>query len=413
MDTLNQYQTEDQMADEHASGARRRRWRWPLFALLVVIGGGALAWWQMGSAPPLRYATAPVTRATVATAITATGTVNPQTVVQVGSYVSGVVREVSCDYNTVVKAGQLCAKIDPQLYQPVVEQAKANLDIAKAQLGKDRANLGYAQLTYERNQKLITRGNTSQDALDNARSAFQQAQAQIALDQATIEQRQAALDAAQVNLNYTNIVSPVDGTVVSRNVNVGQTVAASFQTPTLFLIATDLTKMQVDASVSESDIGQVKDGDKAEFTVEAFPKRRFEGTVVQIRQAPITVQNVVTYDVVIGAPNPDLALKPGMTATVRIITASHENVLSVPNQAVRFSPNGPSAADQSGSQVWVLKDGAPAPVPVKTGLSDTARTEITGGDLKAGDKVIVSASQPGANARGGGSSQRPRLFGFR
>ena len=415
MDTLDRDQ-QDQLAeqrdDEDEPPPRSRRWRWPLAALVIAVAAGLIAWWQLGGAPPVRYTTAPATQATVATAVTATGTVNPQTVVQVGSYVSGVVREVSCDYNTVVKAGQLCAKIDPRLYQPVVEQAKANLDIAKAQLGKDRANLEYAQATFERNQKLIARGNTSQDALDSARSAFHQAQAQVALDKATIEQRQAALDAAQVNLDYTNIVSPVDGTVVSRNVNVGQTVAASFQTPTLFLIATDLTKMQVDANVSESDIGHVEVGDRATFTVEAFPGRPFEGAVVQIRQAPITVQNVVTYDVVIGASNPDLVLKPGMTATVRIITAERKDVLSVPNQALRFLPNGPAAAQQAGPRVWVLRDGAPAPVAVTTGLSDSARTEITGGGIKPGDKVVVSAATGGNGGAGGERGSRPRMFGF-
>jgi HlyD family secretion protein len=413
MDMLDQDRFNEQAATE-TQPSRLRRWRLPFAVVAVLVAAGLVAWWQLGAAPALRYTTAPVTRATVATAVTATGTVNPETVVQVGSYVSGVVREVSCDYNTVVTSGQLCAKIDPRLYEPVVEQAKANLAVAKAQLGKDRANLEYAKAAYQRSSKLVARGNISQDALENALNAFHQAQAQVTLDQAQIEQRQAALDAAQVNLDYTNITSPVNGTVVSRNVNVGQTVAASFQTPTLFLIATDLTKMQVDTNVSESDIGAVHVGDAAHFTVEAFPKRRFDGTVTQIRQAPIAVQNVVTYDVVIGAPNPDLVLKPGMTATVRIVTAEHKDVLTVPSQALRFSPNGPAAAEQSGPRVWVLRDGASQPVAVTTGLSDTTRTEITGGALQEGDKVVVSASQAGSGGNSAANTgQRPRMFGFR
>ncbi len=416
MDSFNQDQLERPDATEPEGAAERparRRWRGPLIAVAVVAAGGAVAWWQLGGPGPMHYTTAPVTKATVATTVSATGTVNPETVVQVGSYVSGVVREVSCDYNTVVKAGQLCATIDPRLYQPVVEQAKANLAVAKAQLGKDQANLAYAKSSLDRTQTLASRGISTKDALDNARSAYQQAVAQIALDQATIDQRQAALDAAQVNLDYTKIISPVDGTVVSRNVNVGQTVAASFQTPTLFLIATDLTKMQVDANVSESDIGQVKAGEKAQFTVEAYPKRRFEGNVVQIRQAPITVQNVVTYDVVISAPNDELALKPGMTATVRIVTAERKDVPTVPNQALRFAPGGPAAAPQGSPRLWVLKDGTPQPVAVTTGLADATRTEITGG-VAPGDKVIVSATEgdaPGGN--GARAGQRPRVFGFR
>ena len=194
------------------------------------------------------------------------------------------------------------------------------------------------------------------------RASYDQAQAQIGVDEATIEQRQAQLAAAQVNLDYTNIVSPVDGTVVSRNVTMGQTVAASFQTPTLFLIATDLTKMQVDTNVSESDIGGIKDGNKAIFTVDAFPKRTFEGAVTQVRQSPQTVQNVVTYDVVVSVDNSDLALKPGMTAATRIVIDQRDDVLRVPSQALRYAPAGAASASRPQrrprpAQVWVLRDG--------------------------------------------------------
>jgi len=321
----------------------------------------------------------------------------------VGAYDSGVIQDLQCDYNTQVKKGQICAKIDPRPYQTVVDQNKANLAVAKAQLEKDKANLAYTKLGLDRAAKLVQTKAVSQDTYDNAKSTYDQALATIAFDEATIQQRQAALDAAQVNLDYTNIVSPVDGTVVSRNVTMGQTVAASFQTPTLFLIATDLTKMQVDTNVSESDIGGVKEGNKASFTVDAFPKRTFDGAVNQVRQSPQTVQNVVTYDVVVGIDNTDLALKPGMTAATRIVTEQHTDVIRVPSQGLRYSPGGSAAANVQGqAQVWVLRDGQPVAVPVTAGLDDDTFTEIVKGELKP-DDLIITAEQ-----RGAGAAQLPR-----
>jgi HlyD family secretion protein len=368
-------------------------------ALLAVIG---VAWWLATAEAPVRYTTAPVTRGAVTRAVTATGTVNPVLTIIVGAYDSGVIQDLQCDYNTQVKKGQICATIDPRPYQTVVDQNKANLAVAKAQLDKDKANLAYTKLGLDRAAKLVQTKAVSQDTYDNAKSTYDQALATITFDEATIQQRQAALDAAQVNLDYTNIVSPVDGTVVSRNVTVGQTVAASFQTPTLFLIATDLTKMQVDTNVSESDIGGVKDGNKSTFTVDAFPKRTFKGAVNQVRQSPQTVQNVVTYDVVVGVDNSDLALKPGMTAATRIVIDQRDDVIRVPSQALRFSPGGASAATQGQPQVWVLRDGQPVAVPVTTGLDDDSFTEIVKGELKPDDRVIV------AEQRSADSSATPR-----
>jgi len=366
-------------------------------AMLAVI---SVAWWLATAEAPVSYTTAPVTRGDVTRAVTATGTVNPVLTIIVGSYVSGVIQEINCDYNTEVKKGQVCAQIDPRPYQTVVDQNIANLTQAKAQLVKDQANLDYAQINYDRNARLAQTNAISKDTLDVAKNALDQARAQIGVDQATIEQRQAQLAAAQVNLDYTNIVSPVDGTVVSRNVTVGQTVAASFQTPTLFLIATDLTKMQVDTNVSESDIGGIKDGNKAIFTVDAFPKRTFEGTVSQVRQSPQTVQNVVTYDVVVSIDNADLALKPGMTAANRIITDQRTDVLRVPSQALRYAPVTAGATRRSGTsgrtrpaeqgRVWVLRDGKTVRVAVTAGLDDDTYTEIVKGELKADDKVIIA-----------------------
>jgi HlyD family secretion protein len=390
----------------------RARWRKPwviggLLALAVIAAVGAI-WWLSGTGGNVRYATAPVSRGDVTRAVVATGTVNPVLTIIVGSYVSGTIQDIQCDFNTQVKQGQICAKIDPRPYQTVVDQNKANLGVAQAQLEKDKANLGYAQVAYDRNARLVKTNAVSQDVFDSAKSALDQAKAQMGVDEATIEQRKAQLEAAQVNLGYTNIVSPVNGTVVARNVTIGQTVAASFQTPTLFLIATDLTQMQVDTNVSESDIGGIKEGDKGYFAVDAFPNRVFQGTVTQIRQAPQTLQNVVTYDVVVSVDNSDLALKPGMTAASRIVTDERKNVLRVPSQTLRFVPSGAAArapeahgvtAPSSEGAIYVLRDGMPMRVPVTVGLDDDSHAEIVKGDLAPGERVIVTEQRGGAPSK--------------
>jgi len=389
-----------------------------LLALVLLVAVGA-AWWLTGSGGTVHYTTAAVTRGPVTRAVVATGIVNPELTIIVGSYVSGVIQDVTCDYNTKVKKGQVCAKIDPRPYQSVVDQQKANLAVAEAQLEKDKANLGYAQLNFDRNERLAKTNAVSKDAHDAAANALAQAQAQIGVDQATIQQRQAQLEAAQINLGYTTIVSPVDGTVVARNVTIGQTVAASFQTPILFLIATDLTKMQVDTNVSESDIGGIKDGNQAYFTVDAFPNRTFQGKVSQVRQSPQNIQNVVTYDVVVSVDNASLALKPGMTAASRIVTNERKDVLRVPSQALRFLPAGvttrtsgqragssgragKAAAPSNQGAVYVLRDGKPVKVPVTVGLDDDSHAEIVKGDLQKGDRVIVTTRRAGS-----GNNSRP------
>jgi HlyD family secretion protein len=387
----------------HRQGSRRA-WLAALL-LLLLLAGGVGAWWSMRGTSQIHYTAVPVTHGDVARAVSATGTVNPELTVIVGSYVSGVIQQLYCDYNTEVKVGQICAKIDPRPYQMVVNQAQAVLDVAKAQLEKDRANLTYTKLSFDRTLTLAHRDYSSQEAADIARNAYDQAQAQMGLDQAMIEQRQAELAAAIVNLGYTDIVSPVNGTVVSRNVTQGQTVAASFQTPTLFLIATDLTRMQVDTNVSESDIGGIKNGNVASFTVDAFPDRIFEGSVTQVRQSPQTVQNVVTFDAVVSVGNRNLALKPGMTASTRIITEQKKDVLRVPNQALRYVPSeatramgmttgtAPNASPPvAGGQaiLWVLRDGRPFALSIVTGLDDDSYTEIVQGAVEPGDQAIIA-----------------------
>jgi HlyD family secretion protein len=374
-------------------------------AILAALLIATAAWWVLTKSPQVTYTTAPVTRGAVIRSVTATGTVNPELTIIVGTYVSGVIQQLYCDYNTQVKKGQVCAKIDPRPYQTVVDQNKANLAIAKAQLEKDKASLTYLKLTYDRAARLVQTNAVSQDAVDSAKSNYDQALGQIVFDEATIQQRQAALDAAQVNLDYTDIISPVDGTVVSRSITMGQTVAASFQTPTLFLIATDLAKMEVDTNVSESDIGGVKVGDKATFTVDAFPKRIFSGTVTQVRQSPQTVQNIVTYDVLVSVDNTDLALKPGMTASSRIVTSQRIDTLRVPNQALRYSPSGwqttakqPGTEEMGQAQIFVLREGNPLAVPVIVGLDDDNFTEIVSGDIKPGD-LVIAAEQTTTSSR--------------
>jgi HlyD family secretion protein len=384
---------------------------WPKPSLRAVIGIATLvavgAWWLLSSGAGTRYVTAKVTRGSIVRSVTATGTVNPVITVQVGSYVSGPIVALYADFNSPVKQGQMIAKIDPKPFQVKVDEAAAALANAKAQLGKDRANLAYQKVTYERDQKLVKENVISQDQLDSQRSTYQQAVAQVALDEANIQQQQANLKDAQVNLNYTNIVSPVDGTVVSRNVDVGQTVAASFQTPTLFLIAKDLTKMQVDANVSESDIGGVSIGQHATFKVDAFPERDFDGIIGQVRQAPITVQNVVTYDVVVNVDNPELLLKPGMTANVTIVTARRDNAIRIPMDALRFAPRDGAVppvppADERGpgrhARVWTLSGGSISAVPVTVGLDDGTWAEMISGSLQPDDQVVTDEVRTGARS---------------
>jgi HlyD family secretion protein len=269
-----------------------------------------------------------------------TGALNPVVTAQVGSFVSGNIKSWSCDYNTQVKIGQQCALIDPLPFQVVVDEDEADVRTSKAQLVKDKAAAANARVVYERDEQLRDQGIVSQETLDADKSALDQDGATIDLDTATIAAKQAALHAAHVNLGYTNIVSPVNGTVITRYIDVGYTVVSNLQSSTLFLIGKDMTSMQVDTNVSEADVGEVHNGQKANFTVQAFPNRAFEAIVRQVRKGPITVQNVVTYDVVLDVENKDLALLPGMTSDTHIVTAERKNVLRVPLPATRFVPEG-------------------------------------------------------------------------
>jgi len=353
---------------------------------VVLLAGGIGAWWWLSGPPPVRYQTTPAARGAVTQIVTATGTVNPVLTIIVGSYVSGVIQSLSCDYNTVVKSGQVCATIDQRPFQ-------ATLDQYSGQLARDQALLGQAQIDLARYQKLAQENSIARQQAEDQAFIVQQYEGAVKLDQGLV-------DGAKLNLEYTSIISPVDGTVVSRNVTQGQTVAASFQTPTLFLIATDLKKMEVDTNTSESDIGSVKVGATATFTVDAYPQRVFRGTVTQVRQSPQTVQNVVTYDAVVEVDNSDLALMPGMTASTQIVVAQRTDVLRVQDQALRYAPSGSNAPRPANgqSQVWVLRGGKPVAVHVGVGLDDGSLTEIVSGDLQLGDLVITGESRVSAGA---------------
>jgi HlyD family secretion protein len=353
------------------------------------------------------YATAEVQRGDISILVTATGSLEAVTTVQVGSQVSGTISALYADFNDHVKKGQVVAQLDPTFLKAQVAQAQADLEKADASAELSKKESERAVLLFQKNM-------ISESDRDLASTNYD-------LAVAAVKSSRAALHRAQTNLDYATIISPIDGVVISRDVDVGQTVAASLQAPTLFTIAQDLSHMQVNASIDEADIGQIKQDDRVLFTVDAYPDKTFEGRVSQVRLLPVVVQNVVTYDVIIQVSNPELLLKPGMTANVTILVDQRENVLKVPAAALRFHP--PTQAGQTSSQgrtdgarasgtqssgfgadsgsssrssngrkprVWVLgQNDKPEPIPVQTGISDGSSVEITSGDIKEGERVIV------------------------
>jgi HlyD family secretion protein len=417
-----------------------------LLAVAIALALSVFAGFRFssGSKPTTQLETVKLERGKLVAKVTATGTLSALVTVQVGSQVSGRIAELKADFNSRVTKGQLIAKIDPQLFQATVEQARANLAAAPGNLAKARAQAMDAARQAERARSLAEKKLIAQADADTAISNAEALAAGVQAAEGQVAQTRAALNSAEVNLAYTSILSPTNGVVISRNVDVGQTVAASLQAPTLFVIAEDLGKMQVDTSVAEADVGRLAAGMDATFTVDAYPSETFRGKVRQIRNAPQTVQNVVTYDAVIDVDNAELKLKPGMTANVTFIYAQKDDVLKVPNAALRFKPTpdmlgegggrrgggegrpegaaraegagkadgagraeggrpggarppgeggrGPDAPDRR--TVWVLKGEKPAPVRVKTGISDGTFTEVVEGDVEAGAVVITDAAGP-------------------
>jgi HlyD family secretion protein len=360
--------------------------------IVIVLGVGCFLLFQQKE-NGLKFKIEKVGKGEIVSSVTATGTVNAVTTVLVGTQVSGSIKNIYVDYNSPVKEGQLIAQIDPATFEAQVEQAKANVLAAQANLEKAKATLIDAQRTMNRNKELFFKGLIARSDLDTAETNYETAQASVSAQKSQIAQTEAALKFAETNLRYTRILSPVDGVVISKNVDVGQTVAASFQTPTLFTIAQDLTKMQVDTNVDEADIGNVEVGQDVDFTVDAYPETTFKGTVWQIRNAPIIVQNVVTYDVVIKVENPEIKLKPGMTANVSIIIAIKKEVLRIPNAALRFMPAEKKIGEsvKKGLGIWIIEKGEPQRIPIVTGISDGNYTELVSGSVKEGQEVIIDS----------------------
>lgn len=408
-----------------------KRLRYALIAAAAVLVAAVVLWRSnTGSKPKTQMETARLERGRIVAKVTASGTLSAIVTVQVGSQVSGRIAELRADFNSQVKKGQLIATIDPQLFQATVEQQRANLAAARGNLAKAKAQAIDAQRQADRSKALAEKRLIAQADADTAQSNADALTAGVAAAEGQVAQARAALNSAEVNLAYTSILSPTDGVVISRSVDVGQTVAASLSAPTLFVIAEDLAKMQVDTSVAEADVGRLRAEMAATFTVDAYPSEVFKGKVRQVRNAPQTVQNVVTYDAVIDVANPDLKLKPGMTANVTFIYAEKADVLKVPNASLRFKPppgmmgdagatgrTGPrpegqgSRAEGAGAgpggkpagrgtetldrrTVWVLNGGVPSPVKVRTGISDGSFTEVLEGEVEAGAEVIVDAAGP-------------------
>ena len=389
-------------ADQTAAGWVSAHWRIPAAAVALIVlafGGGGWLYWSTHRTAAVQYVTQKIELGSIVRTVTASGVIVPTATAAVGARVSGVIQALNCDANTKVKAGQICAKIDPGPYQTVVDQGNADLTAAEDRLEKDKAALAHAKGAFERHEARSKR-RAFRKALDNSRRAYEQTQTQMKLDEGTVAQLEAALHAAETNLGDTDIIAPIDGTVVSRNVKIGQTVAAGAETPPLFLVAADLTVIRVDANVSKNDIGEIKLGDKATFTVKSFPNRPFTGEVTQIGSSPQTTR-ARDYDVVITASNPELLLEPGMTAAIKIVVDRRDDVLRAPDQALRYSPAGRAAPGGSSGartpqdgwpQVWILREGRPTAVLVQLGLQAGAYTEIVKGDLKPGDDLIISES---------------------
>ena len=377
--------------------------------LIVAILGTGLFVLLKEKKSGIKFRTEKVVKGEIEATVTATGTVNPVTTVLVGTQVSGTIKHLYADFNSSVKKGELIALIDPDRFEADVEQSRANLISAKANVEKSEALLTDAKVTMERKKELFEKGFGSKSDFDTAEANYNSARAQLGADKARVAQAAANLRSSETNLMYTKILSPVDGIVISRNVDVGQTVAATFQTPTLFTIAEDLTKMQIDSSVDEADIGKIQADQPVKFTVDAYPDITFEGKVTQIRNAPVIVQNVVTYDVVVKVDNSELKLKPGMTANISIIVANKKDVLKIPNVALRFRlpENGMGKKEQKGYGVWILDKEKPMRITVSTGISDGNYTELLSGEIKEGRELIVESLM--IKPKDMGSSPIPRM----
>jgi HlyD family secretion protein len=378
----------------------------------VIVGGYILV--RSRRKPPPRFETALVDRGPIVAKVTATGTLSALVTVQVGAQVSGRIQKLFVDYNSVVKKGDLIALIDPELFNAALAQSKANLLAAEASVGKDKVMVRDAERTYRREKELREQNLVAQSDADTAETTYLAAKAQQQADEATVAQARANMEQARVNLEYTKIYAPISGMVIARNVDVGQTVAASFTAPVLFTIAEDLTRIQVDTNIAEADVGKLADGMTATFTVDAFTNESFQGKIRQIRNASQTLQNVVTYDAVIDVENKELKLRPGMTANVTVVYAERGDVVRVPNAALRFRPppgltkpkNGHAEVGTAGPlpkkpgerTVYTVKAEEPVAVAIRVGVTDGTYSELLEGELGPGDALITGLTNAGQSA---------------
>lgn len=356
-----------------------------IIAILVILASIII---KNGS---VKYLTKEVTRDTIVQYVEASGTIKPINTIEVGTQVSGTVSKIYVDYNSQVKKGDLLAELDPSLFQANVDQSSAKLSNAKANLAKIKATLAYKKNNYERYKNLYKKNYVSKDDVELAESNYLQAKAELAAAYAEVSASSAALNNNMTNLSYSKITSPVNGTVISRDIDVGQTVAASFNTPTLFEVAEDLTKMQIETSVSEGDIGKLKVGQKAQYTLDGYQDRTFEGVVTQIRLASTTTNNVVTYTVIISVDNAEGFVIPGMSANVSIETKKAENVLTVPTQAFKFVPEDTKKSGKKYEKqgVWILTKSGLKRYDVEVGIADDNKIQIISDEIKEKDKVVI------------------------
>jgi HlyD family secretion protein len=418
-------------------------------ALLMAIGGSVYAYYRFDQAPVLpAVTTVPVSRGSVVETVGATGTLQAVTTVQVGSQVSGAIQSLNADYNSIVRKGQVIARLDPSLFETQIEQSRASLIRAEADLERLAVGLDDARTKFDRARELFDRHLLARSERDAAEVAVRSAEAQLRSAEAQVTQARASLNQSEVNLRHTVITAPIDGIVISRSVDVGQTVAATMQAPTLFVLAADLTQMQVVADLDESDVGRIRPRQRVSFRVDAYPAELFGGTVSQVRLNPQIVQNVVTYATVIDVPNPELKLKPGMTANVTIEVARRDDVLTVPNAALRFRPTaetfaalaqepppagrpagsrpsepaaagpprdhagpaqpqsgtidalfGPLPVVETSGAVWTLRDGQLTSLQVRLGLTDGQVTELVASDLGVGAELVTRVASPTIEVR--------------
>lgn len=393
------------------SGHRRLSFWLTLLALIALVGGGAAYWYSLGGTPAAQYVTQPIKRGELTVTVTATGSIEPTNQVDISSELSGTVRKVLVDYNSQVEIGDVLAELDTDKLQATLDSSRAKVLAAKAKIRDAEATLLETKRTLERKQSLVAKNYASVGDTDAAQAAYDRAQAAVDSARADLGVAEADMRLNETNIEKARIISPIKGVVLARDVEPGQTVASSLQAPVLFSIAEDLTKMELQVDVDEADVGQVKVGQMATFTVDAFPNREFPARIEELRFASEIVQGVVTYKAILSVDNSELLLRPGMTATAQINVQHVDNALLVPNAALRFSPPATDAGDDrsllskllpgprfrrrtqtdntAARKVWVLRDGEPVAVAVEVGASDGRMTEVSGSDLKAGDRVIT------------------------